>query len=122
MIAKELLNPKSIAVIGASGDTQKPGGSILRNLLNSNFKGEVYTVNPKETEVQGVKCYQKVERANIRCLECELSTQRIALLKRGERNKRRGRSQSTRILVKDAILLIDKRTIRRIELVAEHQA
>ena len=61
MIAKELLNPKSIAVIGASGDTQKPGGSILRNLLNSNFKGEVYTVNPKETEVQGVKCYQKVE-------------------------------------------------------------
>ena len=38
MIAKELLNPKSIAVIGASGDTQKPGGSILRNLLTSNFR------------------------------------------------------------------------------------
>ena len=61
MIAQELLNPKSIVVIGASSDTQKPGGSVLRNLINSNFKGEIYTVNPKETEVQGIKCFQKVD-------------------------------------------------------------
>ena len=61
MIAKELLNPRSIAVVGASSDIHKPGGRVLLNLLNSPFKGEVYTVNPKETEVQGVKCYAKVE-------------------------------------------------------------
>lgn len=61
MIAKELLNPKSIVVVGASSDVHKPGGRVLMNLLNSNFKGEVYTVNPKETEVQGVKCYAKVD-------------------------------------------------------------
>ena len=61
MIAQELLNPKSIVVIGASSDTQKPGGSVLKNLINSNFKGDIYTVNPKETEVQGIKCYQKVD-------------------------------------------------------------
>ena len=33
----------------------------MKNLLESSFKGEVYAVNPKESEVQGVKCYAKVE-------------------------------------------------------------
>ena len=61
MIAKELLNPRSIVVCGASSDVHKPGGKSLYNLLHSPFKGEVYAVNPKETEVQGVKCYAKVD-------------------------------------------------------------
>ena len=61
MIAKELLNPKSIVICGASSDIHKPGGKALKNLLESNFKGQVYTVNPKETEVQGIKCYTRVE-------------------------------------------------------------
>ncbi|MBQ6682883.1 MAG: acetate--CoA ligase family protein [Bacteroidales bacterium] len=61
MIAKELLNPRSIVICGASSDIHKPGGKALKNLLESNFKGPVYAVNPKETEVQGIKCYAKVE-------------------------------------------------------------
>ena len=61
MIAKELLNPKSIVVCGASSDIHKPGGKALKNLLESPFRGPVYAVNPKETEVQGVKCYAKVD-------------------------------------------------------------
>ena len=61
MIAKELLNPRSIVICGASSDVHKPGGKALKNLLSSNFKGNVYAVNPKETEVQGVKCYASVE-------------------------------------------------------------
>ena len=61
MIAKELLNPKSIVVCGASSDIHKPGGKSLKNLLESPFKGQIYAVNPKETEVQGVKCYTKVD-------------------------------------------------------------
>ncbi len=61
MIAKELLNPRSIVICGASSDIHKPGGKALKNLLESNFKGPVYAVNPKETEVQGIKCYSKVE-------------------------------------------------------------
>ena len=60
MIAKELLNPKSIVICGASSDIHKPGGKSLKNLLESPFKGQIYAVNPKETEVQGVKCYAKV--------------------------------------------------------------
>ncbi len=61
MIAKELLNPRSIVICGASGDIHKPGGKSLKNLLESPFKGQIYTVNPKESEVQGVKCFSKVE-------------------------------------------------------------
>ena len=61
MIAKELLNPRSIVVCGASSDIHKPGGKALKNLLESSFSGPVYAVNPKETEVQGVKCYAKVD-------------------------------------------------------------
>ena len=61
MIAKELLNPNSIVICGASSDIHKPGGKSLKNLLESPFKGQIYAVNPKETEVQGVKCYAKVD-------------------------------------------------------------
>lgn len=61
MINSKLINPASIVVVGASNDVQKPGGKVLKNLLNSNFTGDVYVVNPKETEIQGIKCYAKVE-------------------------------------------------------------
>ncbi|MBO4582267.1 MAG: acetate--CoA ligase family protein [Bacteroidales bacterium] len=61
MINNKLLNPQSIVVVGASNDVQKPGGKVLKNLLASNFKGRVYAVNPKEDEVQGIKCHHKVE-------------------------------------------------------------
>ncbi len=68
MIARELLNPKSIVVCGASSDIHKPGGKALKNLLESPFRGPVYAVNPKETEVQGVKCYASVnELPNVDC-------------------------------------------------------
>ncbi len=61
MINQKLLNPKSIVVVGASNDVTKPGGKVLKNLRESNFTGDVYVVNPKLDEVQGVKSYRKVE-------------------------------------------------------------
>ncbi|MBR6919635.1 MAG: CoA-binding protein, partial [Bacteroidales bacterium] len=57
MINPKLLAPKSIVVCGASSDIHKPGGKVLKNLKESGFKGQIYAVNPKETEVQGVRCY-----------------------------------------------------------------
>ena len=39
----------------------KPGGKLVKNLLSSPFKGKIYAVNPKESEVQGIHCYAKVE-------------------------------------------------------------
>jgi len=61
MINPKLLTPGSIVVVGASNDIHKPGGKVLKNLLDSNFKGDVFAVNPKEDEVQGIKCFKNVE-------------------------------------------------------------
>ncbi|MBO7468713.1 MAG: acetate--CoA ligase family protein [Bacteroidales bacterium] len=85
MIAKELLNPKSIVVCGASSDIHKPGGKALKNLLESPFRGPVYTVNPKETEVQGVKCYAKVDdlpqvECAILCIAAKFCAQTVDVL------------------------------------------
>lgn len=59
-VTKELVNPRSIVVVGASNDVTKPGGAILRNIIEGGFKGNVYVVNPKEDEIQGVKCYKDI--------------------------------------------------------------
>ncbi len=61
MLVRELTNPGSIAVIGGSNTLQKPGGKILKNLLDGSFPGQLYVVNPKEEEVQGVRSYRSVE-------------------------------------------------------------
>ncbi|MEI6610850.1 MAG: acetate--CoA ligase family protein, partial [Deltaproteobacteria bacterium] len=50
-------NPKSVAVIGASNTTGKIGNTILDSLLNLNFQGNVYPINPKADKVQGLKAY-----------------------------------------------------------------
>jgi len=85
MIAKELLNPRSIVVCGASSDIHKPGGKALKNLLESPFEGPVYAVNPKETEVQGVKCYSKVDdlpqvECAILCIAAKFCAQTVDVL------------------------------------------
>jgi len=60
MITRELIAPKSIVVVGASNNTTKPGGKLLKNLLDNNFKGDLFVVNPGSDEVQGVKSYPSV--------------------------------------------------------------
>lgn len=61
MVNNQLLNPSSIVVVGGSDDIQKPGGKVLKNLLDGHFKGNLYVVNPKMDEVQGVKSYRDVK-------------------------------------------------------------
>ena len=58
MITRELLDPKSIVVVGGSNDIEKPGGKVLKNLIDGNFKGKLYVSNPKESQVQEIKSYQ----------------------------------------------------------------
>ena len=60
MINEQLLHPASIVVVGASNNVHKPGGAILKNLISGGYAGELRAVNPKETEVQGVKAYPDV--------------------------------------------------------------
>lgn len=60
MINQELINPQSIVVVGGSNNVHKPGGCIVRNLLEGKYAGELYVVNQKETNVQGVLSYHSV--------------------------------------------------------------
>jgi acetyltransferase len=60
MLNKQLINPKSIVIIGGSNDIKKPGGKIVNNLINGGFKGILNVVNPKETKVQGLTSYTSV--------------------------------------------------------------
>ena len=60
MINKQLIDPQSIVVVGASNDIRKPGGKIVKNLLDGDYKGDLYAVNRKETEIQGIRCYQDI--------------------------------------------------------------
>ena len=57
MINQQLLNPKSIAIIGGSNHVHKPGGAVVRNLLSGGYQGTLRIVNPKEDEVQGIKAF-----------------------------------------------------------------
>ena len=61
MINKQLINPRSIVVVGGSNDVKKPGGKILKNILDGNFGGEIYVINPRGINVQGLTCHKNVE-------------------------------------------------------------
>lgn len=60
MINDQLINPRSIVVIGGSDDIQKPGGKVLKNLIDGDFDGELFVVNPKLEKVQGINSYKDV--------------------------------------------------------------
>lgn len=58
MITKQLTHPKSIVVVGASNDIHKPGGKVLKNIIEGGFTGSLFVSNPKEDTVQGIRSFQ----------------------------------------------------------------
>ncbi len=56
-----VLHPQSVAVIGAGRNPQGIGHTVVRNLIEGGFKGSVYPVNPKASEVLGLACSPSVE-------------------------------------------------------------
>jgi acetyltransferase len=61
MINKQLISPKSIVVVGASNNIEKPGGKILKNLIENKYSGKLYAVNPKDKEIQGVQTFPDID-------------------------------------------------------------
>jgi acetyl coenzyme A synthetase (ADP forming)-like protein len=55
-----LMHPRAIAVVGASEQEGKIGNSVMKNLVNGGFEGEIYPVNPKASEILGKKVYADV--------------------------------------------------------------
>ena len=48
-------------MIGGSNNVHKPGGAIVRNIINGGYQGELNIVNPKEDDVQGIKACHDVK-------------------------------------------------------------
>jgi len=60
MINDKLFDPKSIVVVGASNDVTKPGGKILKNIIDGNYNGKLFVTNLKESVVQGISSFKDI--------------------------------------------------------------
>jgi acetyl coenzyme A synthetase (ADP forming)-like protein len=56
-----IMQPKSVAVIGASSEDGKIGNSVMKNLINGGYKGNIYPIHPKAEEILGYKAYKSVK-------------------------------------------------------------
>jgi acetyl coenzyme A synthetase (ADP forming)-like protein len=58
---KRIMQPKAVAVVGASNEAGKIGNSVMKNLINGGYKGKIYPINPKDPEVMGIKAFKSVK-------------------------------------------------------------
>jgi acetyl coenzyme A synthetase (ADP forming)-like protein len=56
-----IMQPNAVAVIGASPEDGKIGNSVMKNLINGGYQGQIYPIHPKVSEVLGKKAYRSVK-------------------------------------------------------------
>lgn len=54
------LDPKSVAIIGASENPEKIGGRPIKYMLRAGYKGRIFPINPNRAEIQGLKAYPDI--------------------------------------------------------------
>lgn len=57
---KSFFSPASIAIVGASANPDKTGHAVLKNIIEGGFSGEIYPINPHETEIIGETVYKNL--------------------------------------------------------------
>ena len=57
MSLESFFNPKSVAIVGASGQKGKVGYEILKNMIDAGYKGKIFPINPKSETIEGLHCY-----------------------------------------------------------------
>jgi acetyl coenzyme A synthetase (ADP forming)-like protein len=57
---QRIMNPRCVAVIGASAEDGKIGNSVMKNLINGGYAGKIYPIHPKAEEILGRKAYPSV--------------------------------------------------------------
>jgi acetyl coenzyme A synthetase (ADP forming)-like protein len=55
-----IMKPAAVAVIGASAEEGKIGNSVMKNLVNGGYRGEIYPINPKATEILDRKAFKSI--------------------------------------------------------------
>jgi len=56
-----IMRPDAVAVIGASAEDGKIGNSVMKNLINGGYQGQIYPIHPKAAEILGKKVYKSVK-------------------------------------------------------------
>ncbi len=56
----KMLHPKSVAIVGASAKAGSVGNELMKRLIEADFNGSIYPINPKNLEVEGIACYPTV--------------------------------------------------------------
>ena len=56
-----IMRPKAVAVIGASSENGKIGNSVMKNLINGGYQGQIFPIHPKDAEILGYKAYKNVK-------------------------------------------------------------
>jgi acetyl coenzyme A synthetase (ADP forming)-like protein len=59
---KAIFEPKSIAIVGASRDPEKTGYLILKNIIESGFRGKIFPINPNVEEILSLRTYASLEQ------------------------------------------------------------
>jgi acetyl coenzyme A synthetase (ADP forming)-like protein len=57
---QRIMNPRAVAVIGASAEDGKIGNSVMKNLINGGYQGAIYPIHPKASEILGRKVFPSV--------------------------------------------------------------
>ncbi|MFC1803358.1 acetate--CoA ligase family protein [Thermoproteota archaeon] len=56
----KIFNPDSVAIIGASSNTEKIGHKILKNIINAGYEGKIYPINPRSSIILGLQVYESI--------------------------------------------------------------
>ncbi|MDB5921722.1 MAG: CoA-binding protein, partial [Betaproteobacteria bacterium] len=62
-VLDRILNPRVVAVVGASNDPEKRGYRAIKTLLADEYRGEIVPINPKEKKILGLDCYARLQDA-----------------------------------------------------------
>ncbi len=60
-VFRKLLKPQSIVVIGASSDSSKPGGRVVKNIKEHGYEGTLWAVNPKSLSILGLPTFKSID-------------------------------------------------------------
>lgn len=74
-----LLNPKSVAIVGVSGNPRRIGGRLFKYLSKHGFEGDTFLVNPNYETINGVKCYPRISEipAPVDCVLIAVSQKHV---------------------------------------------
>jgi acyl-CoA synthetase (NDP forming) len=57
---RRIMQPNAVAIIGASPEDGKIGNSVMKNLINGGYQGDIYPIHPRAEDILGKPCYKSV--------------------------------------------------------------